>query len=234
MPRIKAYKGAGKIIPIDEAKVATAFRCPWTARIFGGKREYVAHLRDLREKRMHRRARGAVRQRRLEALWDQDGFDLICKWIELNPDFMFETAVQNGRNDAAERHRDDFWVRITYLDLLWTDSASNSHACPRGGVTNWGGRRVDRDGNPAPRGYPGWTGRIEYQLSHSLGFGSDIMRGLGIHTGSGGGTKDNRHGYGVTFFESDWPGLARIATHGRLSDDHAWKQVKYGTPRYFR
>jgi hypothetical protein len=118
-------------------------------------------------------------------------------------------------------------MKITYLDLNWTSSASNTHHCPRGGVTNWGMRE---DGKP--KGYPGFTGRIEYQMSHDLGFGSDAVRNLGIHTGTGGGTGDNRFGYGVTFFDADWPGLVNNRVMDILGDND-WKTFRYGVPKYF-
>ena len=95
------------------------------------------------------------------------------------------------------------------------------------------------DGTPRPRGYPGWGGRIEYQISHDLGFGSDLMRGIGIHTGTGGGIRDNRYGFDVKFFDSDWPGIAsrrlQMKVEAVLSErGYGWDQIKYGEPRYFR
>lgn len=228
MPKIKAYKGAGHIVPVDEAKVSTAFRCPWTGKIFGDKRGYVKHLKYLREHRIHSRIRANARQLKRQNLWNQPTFTDIIKWIEMNPEFMFDNAVREGwSRDGAEKYRDQFWMKITYLDLRWEPNASNTHACPRGGVTNWGRREKDK-----PQGYPGFVGRIEYQLSHDLGFGSDAVRNLGIHTGTGGGITGNRFGYSVTFFDADWPGL----TKNRLLDilgDANWKQFKYGKPNYF-
>ena len=228
MPRIKAYIGGGHIVPIDEAKVGTVFRCPWTSRVYRNKRDYVKHLKWLRENRMHSRIRENARQLKKQDLWSQPTFEDIIKWVEMNPEFMFDNGVRKGwARDGIEKYRDKFWVKITYLDLQWTASASNSHHCPRGGVTNWGSRE-----NDLPRGYPGFTGLIEYQMSHGIGFGSDIMRSLGIHTGTGGGISNNRFGYGVTIFDADWPGL----TSNRVIDllgDKSWKTFRYGTPKYF-
>lgn len=232
MPRIKAYKGAGKIIPVEEAKMATVFRCPWTKKVFSQKRDYVKHLSALRINRIHSRIRATARLRKREDLWNQSSFEDIIKWIEMNPEFMFDNGLRQGwARDNAEKYRDKFWVKITYLNISWTTSASNTHSCPRGGMTNWGGREL-KDGNPRPRGYPGFTGHIEYQMSHDIGFGSDLMRSLGIHTGTGGGTGDNRFGYGVTFFDADWPGLVANRVMDLLGDKD-WKHVRYGTPKYF-
>lgn len=229
MPRIKAYKGAGKMIPVEEAKLVTAFRCPWTKKVYGSKRDYVKHLKWLRENRMHSRIRATARLRKHQDLWNQPTFLDIIKWIEMNPKFMFDNALRSGwARDGAEKKRDQFWMKITYLDLSWTSSASNTHHCPRGGVTNWGMRE---DGKP--KGYPGFTGRIEYQMSHDLGFGSDAVRNLGIHTGTGGGAGDNRFGYGVTFFDADWTGLVNNRVMNILGDND-WKTFVYGQPKYFR
>ena len=237
MPRIKAYKGSGKIIPLAEAKLVTAFRCPWTNRVFGNKRDYVSHLKMLRHDRMHAAIRRNILQRQHEDLWSQSTFGDIVSWIERHPEFFFDKGSDrrgHGRQDRIAAYRDKFWIRVTYLDLRWTDSASNSHRCPRNGVTNWGGRDFFKDGTPKPRGYPGWEGRIEYQISHDLGFGSDVMRDTGIHTGTGGSSNGCYYGYSVTFFDSDWPGLREFVVLGRLIEDVSWMSYKYGEPRYFR
>jgi uncharacterized C2H2 Zn-finger protein len=233
MPRIKAYKGAGKIIPAEEAKLVTAFRCPWTRKVYSTKRDYVKHLKSLRENYMHARIREKSRLLKKQDLWNQKSFVDIVKWIEMNPDFMFDNGVLGSfTRDDREKYRDKFWVKITYLNLNWTNSASNTHNAPRDGVTNWAGRELDKDGNPRPRGYPGYTGQIEYQMSHDIGFGSDIMRSLGIHTGTGGGMDQHRYGYSVTFFDADWPGLISNRVMDILADN-SWQRVHYGVPKYF-
>ncbi len=228
MPRIKAYKGAGHIIPVDTAKIGNAFRCPWTKRIFGEKKTYVKHLKWLRENRMHSRIRATALLRKKGDLWNQPTFEDIIKWIEINPDFMFDNGYRESwRREGTEKYRDKFWIKITYLNLRWEPSASNTHSCPRNGVTNWGGREN------APRGYPGYVGSIEYQLSHDIGFGSDVMRGLSVHTGTGGGGGGLKFGYSVTFFDADWPGLVKNRLLDILGDNDSWKSFSYGKPDYF-
>jgi uncharacterized C2H2 Zn-finger protein len=235
MPKIKAYKGNGAIIPIDAAKISSAFRCPWTKKIFGDKKSYVRHLKILRETRMHGRIRGLVRKRKFEDLWNQPSFESIISWIERNPEFMFDNGFRTGwHEERIKKYRDQFWIKITYLSLVWGANVSNSHSCPRNGTTNWSGRDLFKDGTPKPTGYPGFHGRIEYQLSHDIGFGSDVMRNLGIHTGTGGGITTNRFGYDVRFFDSDWPGLEKSRVFEILSDKHGWRTFKHGTPEYFK
>ena len=237
MPRVKAYKGLrGHIIPLDEAKVATAYRCPWTARVFGTKKGYVNHLKVLREDRIHRAIRARIAQRKRQDLWHQPSFSAIIDWIATNPEFMFDQTMQNGWSQGRgyEKFRDKFWIKITYLKLVYSKNASNSHDCPRDGVRNWGGRGKDREGNPLPTGYPGWIGNIEYQTSHDVGFScSRVLELLGIYTGSGGGITQNRNGYSLTMFESDWPGLAEANTMARLKGESI-AEYRYGEPIYFR
>jgi hypothetical protein len=236
MPKIKAFKGNERavLIPVDDAKIVTAFKCPWTEQVYATKKAYVKHLRELREDRIHRAIRARIQNKIFEELINQPSFDKIIEWIETHPEFFFDRVVGRGRNgwrDRREHLRDKFWIKITYLDVRWNESVSNSHSCPRGGLTNWGGREDPDDSRP--RGYPGWQGRIEFQLSHDLGFGSDVFRGIGIHTGTGGGINDNRYGYDVKFFASDWPGLEK---NGIFDIIKGIKPAGYvhGEPRYFR
>jgi uncharacterized C2H2 Zn-finger protein len=230
MPKIKAYKGNGAVIPVEDAKVSTAFRCPWTNKIFSNKKSYVTHLKVLREDRIHRAIRARIQNKIFEELINQDSFENIIEWIETHPEFFFDRIIHNGRvgwRDRREHLRDKFWIKITYLDVSWSESVSNSHNSPRNGVSNWG---RDKD---KPTGYPGWGGRIEFQLSHDLGFGSDVFRNVGIHTGTGGGTRDNRYGYDVKFFASDWPELAKSVLFDILKDKRPIS-FRHGEPRYFR
>lgn len=211
MPAIQVYKGQGKMIPVDVAKQAKAYICPWTEELFATKRGYVTHLKQLRKTRMHARAKQNRRQRILDDFWNQPTFSDIIKWVDLHPEFFFDNVMQNGRSGWTQRReklRDEYTIKITHLNLQWSESVSNSHRCPHNGITNWGGRTTLADGSPAPRGYPGWRGRIELSISHDLGFTSDVFNGMRIHTGTGGGGHE-KCGYDVSFFDADWPGLTK-------------------------
>jgi hypothetical protein len=213
MPAIKVYKHNGVMIPVDSAKTAKAYICPWTGELYATKRSYVGHLKKLREQRMHKRARIIRRQRKLEDMWNQPDFESIIKWIHINPEVFWENAKRNGWHSDAPRWdkiRDSFSVTIKHLSVTYSESVSNSHNRPHNGVTNWGGRETLKDGTPAPRGYPGFSGRIEFQTSHEpFSFASNIMEGTRIHTGSGGGGGNNTYRYDVKFFLDDWPGLKK-------------------------
>ncbi len=211
MPAIKVYKNSGVMIPVEGTKIAKAYVCPWTEKLFSTKRGYVNHLKVLRTERMHKRAKYLRHRRKLEDLWNQPTFDAVIQWIHLNPEVFWENAKRMGWSTDAKRWdsiRDTFTLTIKYLELTYNDSVSNTHACPHNGVTNWGGRDTNKDGSPAPRGYPGFRGRIEYQISEGCpSSSSDALRSTRIHTGSGGGGGNNYYGYDVTFFLDDWPGI---------------------------
>lgn len=86
MPAIQVYKSGATMIPVDNAKKAKAYICPWTGDLYATKRSYVSHLKRLRTDRMHRRARQLRHQRRLEDMWNQPDFDSVVRWIHLHPE----------------------------------------------------------------------------------------------------------------------------------------------------
>jgi hypothetical protein len=247
MPAIDVYKANGAMIPIAEAKTARAYQCPWTKQLYATKKTYVKHLKELRTTRMHSRAKQNRWLKLGKDLWNQSSFEDIISWVEMHPEWFLDNAQRRGfASDRSkyDRIRPEFSIKLTYLDVTWRGSVSNTHDCPHNGVTNWGGRD---DGTP--RGYPGWLGRIEYQTSHNLpGFGSAVMDGTRIHTGTGGGISNNRYGHSVTFFDDDWPGLAeRFRLEEEQYDkDNLFEVLKnkskpyekprfeYGTPYYFK
>jgi uncharacterized C2H2 Zn-finger protein len=220
MPRIKAYRGNGAVIPVDEAKIHTAFRCPWTKKVFVNKRDYVAHLAKVRENRMRARIRHARFMTLKQHLHDQQHFKDIIQWLQLHPEFLW----QHSPNRSVPMPQ-DFWLKITFLDVIWRDLASNSHSAPQGGVTNWH-KYPDK-----PLGYPGWVGRIEVQVSHGCDI-SNMLDAVGIRTGSGGASK-NCYGYEVTFFEADWPGLEKMRAWMILQDHTPVAFTEGRSSRYY-
>jgi hypothetical protein len=236
MPAIQAYKANGKIIPVSEAKIAKVYQCPWTNDLFSTKKAYLKHLKDLRENRMHKRARRNILDRKFATFYNQPTFKDIIEWIETNPEFFFDNLIQHGHTGWATRRahiRSEYWIKIHYLDLTYSQQVSNSHSAPRGKKTNWCGSK-DKEG--IPHHYPGWQGRISFQTSHDLGFGSDTFRGTGIHTGTGGGGTNNTYSYECKMFAEDWPGLAAALSHEMLVDDvsitGSIKKFTYGKRDY--
>jgi hypothetical protein len=246
MPAIKAYKSKGKIIPVDEAKVGKAYKCPWTEDLFATKKGYVNHLVKLRETRMHKRAKQNIRDKKFAEFYNQPSLKGIVNWVNTNPEFFFDNGYRRAWEHDRERllkARDEFWVKITYLDLTYSECVSNSHNAPRGKSTNWG----RRDKN-VPGGYPGFAGNIEFQMSHDIGFGSDLFRGTGINTGSGSGVGEHRYGFDVRLFLEDFPMLANAIDddHLRYDKENLLEMIKNkhkpymipsfecGTARYFK
>lgn len=213
MPKLSVYKAGNTMIPVADAKVATAYQCPWTDQLFDTKRTYVAHLAKLRKNRMHKNAQLRQRDKVFNEFINQPTFNHIIHWIETHPTFFFDGIARNAwwqTTKGLEKHREKFAIKIDLLKLNWQDSVSNSHDCPRGGVENFC-RKDDK-----PTGYPGWRGRIEFtipQFGQSY-FGSELFEGTGIHTGTGGGN-GRRYGYDVRFFASDWPQLEKMAMDKR-------------------
>jgi len=229
MPAIKVYKGAGKMIPLEEAKVARAFQCPWTGDLFATKPSYTKHLRDLRETRMHRRAKEIKHQKLLSQMWNQPDWQSVIDWIHLHGEVFFDIAAgARGLHSKIDPSiRADFKVTITYLQLTWSNSVSNSMACPVGGVTCRSSHEA-KDGRP--KGYPGWSGRIGYTLSHTKGFGSgsDCWSGTRIHTGVGGGDPIHQRRLDVKMFAQDWPNLSINQTMAFLADKPLAGSFTYG------
>lgn len=211
MPRIKAYKfrhSTKIIIPVDESRLSTAYRCPFTNEIFGTKKQYVSHLKELRETRMHDAARRARHRRLRDDLNNQPSFEKVIEWVANHPEFFFDNAYitdpfARDTKRVAEK-RMTFEIKILNLDLYWDPCVSNTHDAPYDGVTNWGGHHEDR-----PRGYPGWHGRITYKMTDINTFASRALEKTGINTGTGGGGGDGIYSYGVTFFDADWPAITR-------------------------
>lgn len=102
-------------------------------------------------------------------------------------------------------------------DLIYSDSVSNSHSCPIGGVTNF-----SRE-SELPLGYPGFKGRLWIRLNQEVaGIVSRIPAMAFIHTGTGGigsyggpWTGENAdmpvYSWDMKVFLDDWPLLESVA-----------------------
>lgn len=203
------------------------WKCPRTGRLFEDEGEYRTHLIQLATRRRELRKIKAEHDA-AESWWAQ------LRDTEIGIDDLPGLIIANQKHFWAESRRSDAWhwnhkdvilpdpelVDFTVFDLDWNDCVSNSHACPHDGVTNWGGRDKLADGTPAPRGYPGWCGRVGWRskwpkrLEHCYPSGA-LLTGsqVRIHTGTGGGGAWKNglqyHEYDVRLFAADWPGLAR-------------------------
>jgi hypothetical protein len=168
-------------------------------------------------------------------LWQQPSFKKIAEWININSDVFLLNAIGNNSNYQYlyKRIAHDFRIEVTFLEATWSEMTSNSHSAPHNGETNWGGRKLD-----VPRGYPGWSSRIEFRTTHDLpSFASDFFRGSRIQLGTGSGSRNNRFGYSTEFFADDWPVMTAkrevAKTYNIMNDIPLNNRTTFGTPRYF-
>ena len=191
-------------------------------KLFEDKKKYQSHLRKLAAQRQQARKIAATKVDRelfLDKIGQVGSIKELEQFIKDNWKWFFANGLSRNdwrrRSKAYETHDH---VEVSFGWARWSDSVSNSHRCPRNGVTNWGGRDVG-----APRGYPGWTGQIKIHVRtpektyrkekyYEDGFGSDYFDRTPIGTGSGGGggckNGVTSYSYSVELFAADFPVMA--------------------------
>jgi hypothetical protein len=219
------------------------WKCDADGKLFEDKSKYTAHLRKLARHRNAQR-KLTIAEEAKDALWAElyEREQSIDDWMQMVIDnqhlFWAEAALGDpydwqhvgkklGRGKNAGNMPLPKVLKITH-SLRWNDMVSNSHSCPHDGITCWSSHEA-KDGRP--RGYPGWTGHIDWLVEWPKEFdgmylGSDLFsKGTfrsgrqRAHTGTGGGggghfnkefnTWCQRPGYDFRIYASDWPGLAR-------------------------
>ena len=230
-----------------------AWKCEQDGKIFEDKSKYQAHLRKLARHRLAQK-KLKIAESAADAVWAElyEREQSLDDWMQMVIDnqhlFWAEAAAGDpydwervgkkiGRGKDSMVMPVPKVLKITH-NLRWSDSVSNSHSAPHDGVENWGGRVEG-----APRGYGGWTGRIEWLVQWPKEFegiylGSDLFsRGTfrsgrqRAHTGTGGGggghfnrefnTWCQRPAYDFRIYASDWPGMARYYEKMKV-----WKVLK--------
>jgi hypothetical protein len=133
---------------------------------------------------------------------------MIAPWMLENQQRIMQYCNRPGRGVYwADKFdlKNDVFTEIKIETGKFKERVSNTHNCPKNGVTNFT-CKPDR-----PRGYPGWTGQVSGRLfripnkMRGYPYGS-LLNAIGLHTGSGGGGNDN-WSYGLSIFLDDWPGL---------------------------
>ena len=202
------------------------WKCPHTGKLFEDPKKYRSHLARLAGQRREQRKQDLFK------LAKQQKWNEICniemsvtdleKFIIDNQELFWRDAIEDNPYEWKDLGKKvggvvmpiPRLIRFKQFTLKWSDKTSNTHYCPKNGVTNW---RWEED---KPRGYPGWHGSFEWECEWPKELGGryqpgDLFDGKDcrIHTGSGGGggMKDNimSHRYEITIFADDWPGLAR-------------------------
>lgn len=185
-----------------------AWLCTRTNHLFRTEREYKSHMRSMARDSLQRKKAKQYIEQHVKMIQElPDIVDIVRELPRILVSYL--TVAKGFKFEESPEELFTF-----NLELQFSDSVSNTHSCPRGGVTNWGGNKKD-----APRGYPGWKGRIQYRTHKSFckvsndyrkGIRStDLLKLFGIHTGAGSGNKAEDgamvHGYQVELFGTDFP-----------------------------
>lgn len=224
-----------------------AYKCDHTGKIFEDKTKYQSHLRKLARERATKR-KIQLQESKVDTWW-ANAYETEMD-IEDFPKFV----IDNQKHFWAEAARIDYfdWAKIgkrlsrkkdapelpvpellefTEFSVKWSNRISNTHSRPHNGIMNWDCKGLMPNGSPAPLGYPGWGGRIEWIVKwpkeyDGIYLGSNLFRSnygttrVRAYTGTGGGGHMQynqkyqcyvqRYGYDFKIFAEDWPGMARV------------------------
>lgn len=197
----------------------TVNKCPRTGKLFECDKKYAEHEEKIRQSDAKIHHMQKVKDEFATWLKEEKekitAVDMLAPWLLKNQRMIMDVCTVSGNSlgDYTFYATDEF-VRIDFERVHYSPLVSNSHSCPKGGVTNWG-----RDKN-LPTGYPGWSGRVTGSLTraskhmHSYPY-SRFLNMVSIKTGTGGGGNDG-WGYDVKIFLDDWPGLAQQVLFEKL------------------
>lgn len=212
----------------------TVWKCDQTGKLFEDKKKYVVHLKKLaRVKRYERRIRSCDEQR--DAIMLDMGNTVksmtqLAQFVKDNWTWFFYNGLKHesfSRQKVEDRHELLF---LSFDEMTWKNSASNSHVAPRNGVTNWSRKETFPDGTLKPTGYPGWVGTIRMAVRGdqytyrgktlcTSGFSSHYFTDTLIKTGSGGGGA-TEYQFGATLFAADFPAMLE-----QYEKEKIWNQL---------
>ena len=190
------------------------YKCPWTGSLFemSEKKKYVKHLKALRKANREKWRLTYIRQS-FDAWLHQEKLKInevnqIEPWVLENQKQLIEGMMAIYGTTSAFRDKfesSDKLEKLKITGLRHSSRVSNTHSCPKSGITNF---RCLPD---KPAGYPGWSGRIDGSLLRDKKNNShypitDLLNHIGLCTGSGGGGNIN-WGFELKIFADDWPGL---------------------------
>ena len=203
-------------------------------KLFEDKTKYQKHLRKLAGQRLQVRKIAATKVDRelfIDKIGQVGSITELEQFIKDNWKWFFANGVErNVWRSQGKAHGMHEHVEVSFGQVRWSNSVSNSHRCPRNGVTCWSSADA-KDGRP--RGYPGWTAQIKIQVRTPQsrykkeiyaedGFGSDYFSSTPINTGSGGGggKKDGvvSYSYSVELFAADFPMMTLARAHDQFEE----------------
>ena len=203
-------------------------------KLFEDKTKYTNHLRKLAGQRRSLRKveqMEAERESFLVQMGQVESISALNKFIKDNWKWFWANGAKNDFYRFDQRTSAPFheYVDVSIIDVRWNENLSNSHNCPRTGETNWGGYQ-SKDG--VPRGYPGWSGRINIRVNPPMtshkknpymldGWGSAYFDRTIICTGTGGGGSGNdckSYSYDVNLWAADFPVMYEEYRRGQYVD----------------
>ena len=227
MPKHLTYRYKNQLIPADQLVLTEARKCPFTGKLFDSDVKYNKHLKKVRT--MNRLKRSLANSDQMVDQVRNMSIKQALRWIENNGHILFFNCT------GVMIEPGQYQIKILEINGKYDKNASNSHSCPRNGVTNFDTRRAAPG---TPTGYPGYVGRIRFsysEISKELYSKIDrffvetrILKHVGIHTGSG-GSSNNIGKYDFKMFLDDWPGLARETTLKMLSEPSGNPAIRYET-----
>jgi hypothetical protein len=215
--------------------IITAYKSDADGKLFEDKKQYQAHLRKLAaERRLLKKIADAEREfyQFNTHMGQVSRISELSKFIKDNWPTFWINGLKNYPWRLADKDKNMHeCVDIKFENIRWVDKLSNSHSCPRNGVTNWGNMNKN-----FPTSYPGWYGNIIIRVRPLVrkirgkevltdGWGSAYFDGTIICTGGGGGGRSQKtdyveYEYEVYLWADDFPGLV-------LSREQAiaWEQI---------
>jgi hypothetical protein len=185
------------------------WECEQTGELFRTEEEYRKNVRKnvrklKKQQALEERAKRA-RDAEIEALqpmYRRSTFRALEKWILDNSELIRRFGREHW---AFGRDRPDGNLLKVHLSGMHWGHHSCSHSAPLGKPKNWGGT-----GDPNPRTYLGWRGKIELYFDGSSHRLNDSLSAVGVCTGGGGGGNYKggyRTSYEVTLWDDDFPRL---------------------------
>jgi len=232
----------------------TVYKCPFTKKVFETRSGYRRHLLTLRAKRnLNRRVSAKRRDARRTA---EEELAKVRSFRDLEKAMRRQfanmmVAYCGSTAKKIEIMRKFRMTRVSFrpedrngriLLMKYSDRVSNTHYCPKNGVTNW------HCLEGAPTGYPGFRGSVEFTIYKPANFDgwfadyNDALKSFGINVGTGGGHGETKSGgeryrFQALIFLDDFPALEERVeeiheSHRKLIFSKKLRGEHVGSPMY--